>query len=170
LFFTPTVPTGDWTVEEAFQWLLMKSNQEGENLFNDIIEDIEEHCTLGEQELLQAKRQVEAENQPSNSKNNSMVPHQKDNNPLDNKVAASATKEPMKKAAPLGTVYVDVDAGPYMGKKYTLKVTPRAPRLVGRSQSKNFREKGISLSKDLDPLSTGTMITCGQTVMKITLP
>lgn len=212
-FFKPTVPTGDWTVEEAFQWILMKSNEEGENLFNEIIKDIEEACMLGELELLQAKRQAEAENQLSN---NNIMPLQKDNNLLDKQVMVQA-KELSKKAAPLGTVHVDIVAGPYKGKKYTLKVTPRAPRLVGRSQSKNFREKGISLSKDLEVstshgkfvlmkdklyfvdtestngslvsqgggdtsdneqmepnepylLATGTMITCGQTVMKITLP
>jgi FHA domain len=210
----------------------LKSNEEGERLLNDIIKDIEEQCKLGEQELLRAKRQVEAENQlqlvvlPTTA-----MPLEKDvNNRRDFVVqAAVATNkvEPVSKkeaatSAPLGTVHVDIVAGPYMGKTFTLKVTSRAPRLVGRSQSKNFRDKGISLSKDLEvstshgkfvlikdkvyfvdtestngtlvsesgdntssndhtttdqmepnepyQLSTGTMITCGQTVMKITLP
>jgi FHA domain len=207
----------------------MKSNEESESLLNDIIKDLEEQCKLGEQELLQAQRQVQAENHeqllalPS-----TVMPLEKDINNRRDKVGVvvqAVNKEPSgKKAAvaaavaPLGTVHVDIVAGPYQGKKFTLKVTSRAPRLVGRSQSKNFRDKGISLSKDLEvstshgkfvlikdklyfvdtestngtlvsqrgdssssdneqmepnepyPLSTGTMITCGQTVMKITLP
>lgn len=224
-------------MEEAFQWILLKSMEEGDHLFNEIIKDLEEQCTRGEQELLETKQQAKGavENQvPNSSKNhNSSDPGKA--------AAAAAASKPEKAAAQSsrkpaaltkktaaaaaaaaapGTVTVDILEGPYVGKKFTLKVTPRAPRLVGRSTSKNFRDKGISLSKDLEVstshgkfvlkkeklyfvdtestngtivsegrgsgvsdsstiqlepnepylLSTGTLITCGQTVMKVTLP
>lgn len=45
-------------------------------------------------------------------------------------------------------IRIDVVSGPYTGKFFMLKPTPRTACLIGRSTSKKFKEKGISLPQD----------------------
>lgn len=45
-------------------------------------------------------------------------------------------------------IRVDIVSGPYIGKFFILKPTSRSACLIGRSTSKKFKDKGISLSKD----------------------
>lgn len=66
--------------------------------------------------------------------------------------AASTTRSTRKKTQP--TVHVLVEAGPHANLKAVLKPTKATASMVGRSTGKKFREKGLSLSKDLEVSTT----------------
>ena len=64
------------------------------------------------------------------------------------------TKSSTATVAP-GTIHIDiVGGGEYDGTSFQVKPTKSAHSWVGRSTSKKFREKGISLPKDLEVSTT----------------
>jgi hypothetical protein len=59
-----------------------------------------------------------------------------------------------KTGPPANTIRVEIVGGMYEGKVFDLQPKPRGPCMVGRSGGKKFKDKGISLTKDLEVSTT----------------
>jgi hypothetical protein len=64
------------------------------------------------------------------------------------KISNSAIPQQISKPEPETTIRIDIMSGPYIGKFFMIKPTIRSACLIGRSTSKKFKEKGMSLPKD----------------------
>ena len=69
-------------------------------------------------------------------------------------VSSSVSGSKTKKSSKLTTVTVEIVGGHYTGTSYSLMPKARHPCWVGRSQGRKFKERGISLSKDLEISTT----------------
>ena len=52
------------------------------------------------------------------------------------------------------TIHISITTGPYQGTNHTLVPKIRRPCFIGRSNGKKFRERGISLARDLEVSTT----------------
>ncbi|GMH46423.1 hypothetical protein TrRE_jg4163 [Triparma retinervis] len=158
--------SNDMTVEDFLKArclsLAGEINSFGDKLENKLRQEFED----GKKELLSVHRQcvegfeesggvadmdcteaVDKENDPESGASTQSRPSRSAST-----AAASATRSTRKKAQP--TVHVLVEAGPHANLKAVLKPTKATASMVGRSTGKKFREKGLSLSKDLEVSTT----------------
>ena len=68
-------------------------------------------------------------------------------------IAKTSSKRNLKGAVPT-TVNVEITTGHYAGNTYKLTPKVRQPCWVGRSQGRKFKDRGISLPKDLEISTT----------------
>lgn len=232
LHILKTEPTEDWTVEQVLQWWLLRAHGECDGEYARIVDDLSQQLKAGKDALWRAHQEVseilnngvdgaaqQQDNFPLSAvdgleNSNPQQQHRSGNDNLQKPTAASATDESVATSSHhqsrprFNTIRVLIVAGPYEGETFNLQPNGRVAAFVGRSQGKKFKEKGLSLSKDLEvstshgkfeslggkfyytdigstngslidereiepqksyEIRTGQQITCGQTIMQITL-
>lgn len=128
-----------------------KEEQQHQHDDVDVNEEVEEQpITIGKQQQQQQQRE-EDDNVTSNNENENPNGKSANNNKLSNSKSKSnsksnKTKNPTK-------IQIQIIQGPYKGITHTLQPTYKKPCWIGRSTSKKFRDRGISLNKD-DEVST----------------
>mmetsp|Transcript_12756 Transcript_12756/g.25989 ORF Transcript_12756/g.25989 Transcript_12756/m.25989 type:complete len:226 (+) Transcript_12756:65-742(+) len=96
--------------------------------------------------------ETEKENDPSTSTSTTSTRARRSAATSSNSTTSAPTRSSRKK--PQTTIHVLVEAGPHANMKAVLKPTKATAAMVGRSTGKKFREKGLSLSKDLEVSTT----------------
>jgi hypothetical protein len=170
-----TEPTNDWTVEESFQWMLLRSLREADDEYTSQCKELVDLFESLETELMRQVDQannnnqyngVDQENQKPRNTNtavNAAMNH--GNLKVDTTAGGSrphvqesqkiATKSVAKSSATTSAkARVDLTAGPYAGNVFEMSPTQSTPCRVGRSRGKMFKTKGISLPKDLEVSTT----------------
>lgn len=142
-----TEPNDDWTVEEVFQWTLLRSYKLFDERFLNMAESLRGDLDQGGKELEKVRKDVsqklpkqDAENCQNNGETKSVPVNDSNNNIL-----------------PRSSVVVQakvIESDYYMGKVFELKITKKNHCFIGRSSSKKFKNNGISLSKDLEVSTT----------------
>lgn len=118
-------PTEDWTIEELMQWCLEKSHEATD-------EKVEEFVTLNRKQLEQAKEEL------WNCFNETQKPATSDISAIDS----------------VESIHLKALSGPYIDQEFVVKPTARNPCFIGRSTSKKFRDRGMSLKKDTEVSTT----------------
>eukprot|EP00934_Nitzschia_sp_Nitz4_P005551 Nitzschia sp. Nitz4//scaffold141_size107518//22306//23113//NITZ4_004268-RA/size107518-augustus-gene-0.91-mRNA-1//-1//CDS//3329536264//5541//frame0 len=163
-------PTTSWTVEQVLQWWLLRSHAETEAAYDDTVAKLAAQLQEGKDSLWQDHKQVlVATNKEQSNTSENDDPQQSSNVNVDPKPAvvkpssvktnkpttsSHSRKEPEEPPLASDTIRIDILQGEYEGKSYFLKPSGRTVAWVGRSQGKKFREKGISLPKDLEVSTT----------------
>jgi FKBP-type peptidyl-prolyl cis-trans isomerase len=177
-----TEPTDDWTVEHVFQWSLLQSYKATDEQYESISQALHQQLCAGEEEVWQVHQEVlrqanaeedcaDGEQAPlSQLESEQPEPH---SSPMQPPLGESENKPPAvnsnnnskasyaaqkssksKTAASAHTIRVEIVGGMYEGKVFDLQPKPRGPCMVGRSGGKKFKDKGISLTKDLEVSTT----------------
>jgi hypothetical protein len=176
-------PTDDWAVEHIYQWSLLQSYKATDDHYDMTSQSLHQQLAAGEEEVWQVHQEVlrqadaeedRAEEQPSASEPEQRAPELEPHSspmkpplgeelenkpPASNKInskSSSAVQKSSKSktAATAHTIRVEIVGGMYEGKVFDLQPKPRGPCMVGRSQGKKFKDKGISLAKDLEVSTT----------------
>jgi hypothetical protein len=147
-------PTEDWNMEQVMHWWLLRAQAENEATFDETASRLNTQLDDGKATLWDDHQKVssivgggsshghETENAdpqqpPSTTSNNQKMLQQQ----------SSATQSS-------DTIHIELMGGEYQGETFDLQPKARAYAWVGRSQGKKFREKGISLAKDLEVSTT----------------
>ncbi|KAG7365842.1 FHA domain containing protein [Nitzschia inconspicua] len=162
-------PTEEWKVEHVLQWWLLRAHAESDAEYDKIVEGLSQQLEQGKKDLWDAHEQVteilnndtinsDSENYESSNTNmdteNENTQHTsgkddvtKPDASINSKLGSSTTSHTTTKP---NTIRVDIISGEYVGQSFDLKPQSRNHCWVGRSQGKKFRDKGISLPKDLE--------------------
>ena len=138
-YLSTLVPSGEWTVEEAFQWMLLQELKKTDDAHDAACDDLMKHFDALQKELFQSL-------DPENGAENIQIPP-----------VASTDQALAKAAAPVVTgtkARVEIVSGPHKGAVATVAPTARSHCPVGRSRGKNFKQKGFSLYKDCEVSTT----------------
>lgn len=136
-------PNEEWTVEEVFQWTLLRSYKLIDERCETIAENLRNELTEGGKQLEYVRKDVaqkeavivQSENRPNG-----------DTKPVPKATSTRATRSD----AVLLRVEVVESAAYDPGHVFELKVTKKNKCSVGRSSGKKYKTNGISLSKDLE--------------------
>lgn len=128
-------------MEQALQYCLLQAHKETEEKYSQIETSLNQQVEKGKKEIWKCHEKVIEEN-------NNQSPH----NPTG--CRKNKPKQASKKGNLPSTINVQIIGGHYAGNTYTLVPKVRHPCWVGRSQGKKFKERGISLSKDLEISTT----------------
>ena len=170
-------PSDDWTVEQALQWWLLHAQSETDAKYLDHVTALTAQLEKGKAELWECHQQVVETLNQTNQDNNGTKDHKTDpshttanNNenadpqyvPLD---TANTIKDGKATTAVTATttmtmtshmILVEIVGGEHAGTSYQLR--PKQQKAgacwIGRSTGKKFREKGISLPRDLEVSTT----------------
>lgn len=133
-------------------WWLLRAHAESDASYEDIVAGLSSQLADGKKSLMNDHKAVSgivSGNGPSEN-----ADPQK---PGVKGVVKEHTVNPVKPVVAdnhEGTIFIEIQAGDYQGATYTLQPKTRSHAWVGRSQGKKFREKGISLPKDLEVSTT----------------
>lgn len=145
-------PKDSWTIEQVMNWWLLRAHSESDAAYEQIVESLAKQLEQGKESLMNDHKAV------SNIVEGK-VDSVENNDPQTNVVKPIVDEpntKPEVKVAPKnkGTILIEIQAGDYEGQTYNLHPKARSHAWVGRSQGKKFREKGISLPKDLEVSTT----------------
>lgn len=152
-------------MEHVLQWWLLRAHAESDAEYEKLVEGLAQQLEQGKKELWEAHEQV------TEILNNDSIGDAENNDNMDteNENAHSNTEggdlcKPSTKTTDMSsndhhngkpnTIRVDIISGDYVGHSYDLKPQSRTHCWVGRSQGKKFKDKGISLQKDLEVSTT----------------
>ena len=143
--FSIIEPTEDWKVEQVLWWLLLRSQGESEGLYEVLVDSLQKQLEVGKAELWDAHKQV-SDILNGNDNNNGGENENIHPTSSSSKAAAATT------GAKIDTIHVDIIGGYYEGQSFDVmpKAGSKNACWVGRSAGKKFRDKGISLPKDLE--------------------
>lgn len=164
-------PAETWSVEHVMHWWLLRAQSEVQATFDETEDRLRTELETGKSSLWQDHQQVSDKLHPNENSNpnninasssepqNSMVKPQPSQPAATSgrstrQRAATQEEQPETEQLAADTIRADVLQGEYEGMYYLLKPTARFHAWVGRSQGKKFREKGISLPKDLEVSTT----------------
>jgi hypothetical protein len=126
-------------VEETLQYCLLQAHKETDDKFEQIETSLNQHLERGKEEIRKYHQSIMEGGENQNPQTSS----------------ATLNGEPTStKGKALTTINVEIKGGQYAGNTYQLVPKPRYPCWVGRSQGKKFRERGISMPKDLEISTT----------------
>mmetsp|Transcript_49807 Transcript_49807/g.75779 ORF Transcript_49807/g.75779 Transcript_49807/m.75779 type:complete len:208 (-) Transcript_49807:212-835(-) len=140
-------PTDDWTIEQVMHWWLLQAHSNSDAAYEDMVSRLSGQLAEAKASLWEDHRQVTKIMAGEGSDENSNPQNLPDTN----------TTEPAKATASSqssDTIHIQIVDGEYQGTSYDLQPKGRVYSWVGRSQGKKFREKGISLPKDLEVSTT----------------
>lgn len=174
-------PSETWTVEQVMHWWLLRAQSEVQANFDSTEDKLRRELEAGKASLWEDHEKVSEQLHNENSNPNeyehqaspmeiskpvSTQSQQQQQPPPSPSLAVKGQstgqkpsrrrKEEQEEEQPLAsdTIRIDVTQGEYEGMFYLLKPNSRLHAWVGRSQGKKFREKGISLPKDLEVSTT----------------
>jgi FHA domain len=137
-------PNDAWTVEQALQYCLIQAHKETEAKYHQIEVSLNQQFEKGKNEIWKCHEKVLEESKKANVQNSPCPTRDITKNGNSGKQSAKAPT----------TVNVEIIGGHYAGNTYNLTPKVRQPCWVGRSQGKKFKDRGISLSKDLEISTT----------------
>jgi FHA domain len=142
---------------------LLRAHAESDAEYEKIVKGLSQQLEQGKKELWEAHEQVtEILNSDSNGDDENVIskmdtenesePANSGKDDLDMPVAKASSKSDTSTShnTKPNTIRVDIISGEYVGHSFDLKPQSRNHCWVGRSQGKKFRDKGISLAKDLE--------------------
>jgi hypothetical protein len=131
-----TEPSENWTIEELMNWCLLKSQTATDEKLAALLEAMDQKFQQGKTDVLNFQENALAKTESSNNSNSN------NNN-------TSNTSNKVK------YIHVTISTGPHASDEpKVLAPTEKVPCWVGRSGSKRFRDKGLSLRKDLEVSTT----------------
>ena len=166
LYCIVTEPTEDWTVEQTLQWWLLRAHDETDAKHDEIVKSLTKQMEQGKKEIWDCHKQVVDTFKTGGGIHVRPTPQEVTMENVDpqqqNKKATRSAKSKAQQAtapapagtAPTGAIHVEVIGGEYEGNTYVLQPKNKTPCWVGRSQGKKFRDRGISLPKDLEVSTT----------------
>ena len=136
-------PTDTWTVEQALQHCLLQAHRETEEKYNQIETSLNQQFEKGKNDIWKCHKRVLEECTNDQSPNPNVL----------RDVSSKSGSKPRKAISPT-TVHIEIIGGHYNGTSYNLMPKARHPCWVGRSQGRKFKDRGISLSKDIEISTT----------------
>lgn len=153
LSFSCVEPNEDWTVEEVFQWTLLRSYKLYDERYQTIAEGLRGELNDGGKELEEVRKEVSETKQTQQQHQYDVENRQNNEEAIKSAPAAGNTiKHSTRSSVVLQAKVIESDY--YMGRVFELKITKKGHCLIGRSSSKKFKTNGISLSKDLEVSTT----------------
>ena len=147
-------PTEDWTVEEVFQWTLLRSYAVMDERIENIAQGLRSDFDKGGRQLEHVRKEVaqkqpprpDAENRLNEGDSSTRTAAAATKTTETTTTAAAKTNKTARASVTVKAQVVRSDA--YMDAVFNLKVTKSKACWIGRSSGKKFRINGISLSKD----------------------
>lgn len=132
-------------------WWLWRAHGESDAAYELIAHSLTKQLEQGKESLIKDHKTVSNMLEGKTNSN-------ENDDPQTNLVKAvdESTTKPEAKVAPKqdATILIEIQTGDYEGQTHKLHPKARSHAWVGRSQGKKFREKGISLPKDLEVSTT----------------
>jgi hypothetical protein len=147
-------PTEDWNMEQVMHWWLLRAQAENEATFNETASRLNTQLDNGKATLWDDHQKVSnivgggsSHGHETENSDPQQPPSTTSNNQKMLELQSYATQSS-------DTIHIELMGGEYQGETFDLQPKARAYAWVGRSQGKKFREKGISLAKDLEVSTT----------------
>lgn len=170
LFFNTLLePNDEWTIEELMHWCLLQSQHKTVAKRDEIINAYQELFDFGKKEMMELqsdvsrvhKEQIMKDSKIDTTTNNNdnnvdlenLNPNQMNDAASDVMDMSKDTDTVNKNKTP-DTIHAEVIEGPHKGSTFNLKPAQRKPCWIGRSSSKKFRDRGMSLNKDAEVSTT----------------
>jgi hypothetical protein len=154
-------PADSWTIEQVMHWWLLRSHAESDAAYEDIVAGLSSQLEDGKNSMMTDHKTVSdiiSGKTPSENADpqkpvvvSAVV---KEHSVKEHSVETTKPVMNVNNNEEEGTIYVELQSGDYQGETFTLQPKARSHAWVGRSQGKKFREKGISLPKDLEVSTT----------------
>jgi len=139
-------PKPEWTIEHLLQWSLLRCQQETMLKSNELQQSLQEQFEIGKQDCLNELEKLKKEKQVKADEQQELKVQEKEN------VNNNSSND--KLIVPPSSIHIEIYSGPHKGSTFLLQPRQRRPCFVGRSTSKKFRDRGISLSSDTETSTT----------------